>query len=98
MKEVHMIVQGKGGVGKSLISTILAQYLKEQLPEENIHCFDTDPVNRTFHRYQALQTEMVDIMDEHNNINSICWWRVCTLGDCRFLWTIKLYLQRALFS
>ena len=71
MKEVHMIVQGKGGVGKSLISTILAQYLKEQLPEENVHCFDTDPVNRTFHRYQALQTEMVDIMDEHNNINSI---------------------------
>ena len=29
MKEVHVIAQGKGGVGKSLSAIILAQYLKE---------------------------------------------------------------------
>ena len=30
MKEVHVIAQGKGGVGKSLSATILSQYLKEK--------------------------------------------------------------------
>ncbi|MDO4248595.1 MAG: conjugal transfer protein TraL [Neisseria sp.] len=71
MKEVHLIVQGKGGVGKSLISTIIAQYMKTKLPDESIHCYDTDPVNSTFSRYKALNAEIVNIMDEHNNINSI---------------------------
>jgi CO dehydrogenase nickel-insertion accessory protein CooC1 len=29
MKQAHFTLQGKGGVGKSLISALLVQYLKE---------------------------------------------------------------------
>jgi integrase len=45
--------QGKGGVGKSLVSAALAQYFRHRkiIP----HCFDTDPVNATFAQYQALE-------------------------------------------
>ena len=38
MKQVHFIVQGKGGVGKSLISTMLAQYLVENYL--NVYLFE----------------------------------------------------------
>ena len=30
MSKVHMMLQGKGGVGKSFISALLAQYQKER--------------------------------------------------------------------
>lgn len=46
MKEAHMIVQGKGGVGKSFASMILAQYMKEAAANE-VFCFDTDPAPQT---------------------------------------------------
>lgn len=69
MKEVHFVVQGKGGVGKSFCASVLAQYLQEnsQLP---LHCFDTDAVNPTFSRWQALNTQVVKILTEHNTIDT----------------------------
>ena len=38
---IHLTLQGKGGVGKSLIAAILAQYLKGKGRE--VRCIDTDP-------------------------------------------------------
>ena len=70
MKEVHFIVQGKGGVGKSLTSMILAQYLKAKAANDTVYCFDTDPVNKTFSRFKALSPEMVKILTENNTINT----------------------------
>ncbi|MBP6860780.1 MAG: conjugal transfer protein TraL [Neisseriaceae bacterium] len=69
MKEVHFIAQGKGGVGKSFIASLIAQYLKQQ-GEAQVHCFDTDPVNPTFSRYKALNVEVVKILTANNNIDS----------------------------
>ncbi|QIP46940.1 conjugal transfer protein TraL [Kingella kingae] len=68
MQEVHMIAQGKGGVGKSFISTLIAQYLQPKATQ--LHCYDTDPVNPTFSQYQALQPKVVNILTEDNNINT----------------------------
>jgi CO dehydrogenase nickel-insertion accessory protein CooC1 len=58
--QVHLILQGKGGVGKSLISSILGQY--SQSRKITPHCFDTDPVNATFAQYQALQAEHINVL------------------------------------
>jgi hypothetical protein len=44
--QVHLVLQGKGGVGKSMISAILGQYFHHKTTTP--HCFDTDPVNATF--------------------------------------------------
>jgi CO dehydrogenase maturation factor len=63
---IHLTLQGKGGVGKSLIASILAQYLKEKGRE--VRCIDTDPVNRTFAQYGALAADRLNLRDEHNRI------------------------------
>ena len=71
MREVHLIVQGKGGVGKSFTAAMLAQYLKAAANEEiPVYCFDTDPVNQTFSRFAALQPEVVKIMTADNIIDT----------------------------
>ena len=61
MAKIHMILQGKGGVGKSVIAAILAQY-KASKGHKTL-CIDTDPVNATFHGYQALGVRKISLMD-----------------------------------
>jgi len=63
---IHLTLQGKGGVGKSLVASVLAQYLKEQ--GKDVRCIDTDPVNRTFAQYSALGADRLNLRDEHNRI------------------------------
>lgn len=58
---VHFVLQGKGGVGKSLISTFLGQYF--QSIGAGVQCVDTDPVNQTFSKYKAMNAQHVKIMD-----------------------------------
>lgn len=62
MAKIHMVLQGKGGVGKSMIAAIIAQYKasKDQTPI----CIDTDPVNATFESYKALNVQRLNIMDD----------------------------------
>jgi hypothetical protein len=63
---IHLTLQGKGGVGKSLVASIIAQYLKDKGRE--VRCIDTDPVNRTFAQYAALSADRLNLRDEHNRI------------------------------
>ncbi len=61
MGKVHIMLQGKGGVGKSLICAMIAQYKRSK--EQTPLCIDTDPVNGTFHGYKALDVVKLDIME-----------------------------------
>lgn len=71
MREVHLIVQGKGGVGKSFTSMIVAQYIASAAQNGTpVHCFDTDPVNQTFSRYAALKPEIINILTADNTIDT----------------------------
>lgn len=65
--KIHTTMQGKGGVGKSFISAVTAQYKyhKGQKPL----CIDTDPINSTFHGFKALEVQRLEIMDG-DEINS----------------------------
>ena len=67
MPKINIILQGKGGVGKSFVASTLAQY-KKQKGEEPL-CIDTDPVNTTFASYKALDVTRLNIMDG-DEINS----------------------------
>lgn len=66
MAKIHLVLQGKGGVGKSVIAALIAQYKasKGQLPL----CIDTDPVNATFEGYKSLNVSRLNILvdDEIN--------------------------------
>lgn len=61
MATIHFIMQGKGGVGKSLIASLLAQYLS--ITGELPACYDTDPVNNTFAGYRAFDARIIEIME-----------------------------------
>lgn len=52
----HLVLQGKGGVGKTLVASILAQYL------DGATCWDTDPVNSSFAAIKALGARVVPIL------------------------------------
>ncbi|WP_066335831.1 conjugal transfer protein TraL [Azohydromonas lata] len=61
MTKIHTVLQGKGGVGKSAIASVLAQYIKTKGGEPT--CICTDPVNATFAGYKALNVHRVEIME-----------------------------------
>ena len=67
MAKVHLILQGKGGVGKSMIAAMLAQYKKSK--GITPLCIDTDPVNATFEGYKSLNVKRINIM-ENDEINT----------------------------
>ena len=61
MAKVHILLQGKGGVGKSFAAASLAQY-KAELGQSTLN-IDTDPVNSTFHGYAALNVRRIQLLD-----------------------------------
>ncbi|WP_324729644.1 conjugal transfer protein, TraL family [Pseudomonas chlororaphis] len=61
LNTTHWTLQGKGGVGKSFVSTVFTQYVIER--GYNAVCGDTDPVNSTFHRMTALNVMLVPITE-----------------------------------
>lgn len=65
---VHFVLQGKGGIGKTLVSAFLAQYIDDRFPE-TLECYDTDQENATFADYKAFNVKLVDVMNEDRTIN-----------------------------
>jgi hypothetical protein len=61
-------MQGKGGVGKSFVASILFQYLKKKGLE--VFGCDTDPVNNTFAGYKEFNITTVDIMSGNDIDNA----------------------------
>lgn len=64
MARVHLVMQGKGGVGKTFSATVLAQYLKAKGRE--VLCVDTDPVNATFAGFKELGATRLDLLEDES--------------------------------
>lgn len=60
MKQVHIILQGKGGVGKSLVASLVAQYLRSK--GDPFVAIDTDPNNATLSGYKSLNVKRLEVM------------------------------------
>ena len=60
MKTVHIVMQGKGGVGKTFVSSILTQFLQSK--KATVKCIDTDPVNASFADYKAYDVRRIQLM------------------------------------
>src|SRR5260370_4558855 len=56
---IHLVLQGKGGCGKSLIAGWLAEFLIQQ--GKQVHCVDGDPVNRSLSQYRSLAAENLQL-------------------------------------
>lgn len=57
--QVDFVLMGKGGVGKSVTASMLAQYFRSKGVAPL--CLDTDPVNATFSGYKGLEVERLEI-------------------------------------
>ena len=66
-KEVHLIIQGKGGVGKTLVSSLLMQYFIDQ--DRKVIGLDTDPVNRSFKDINSLKIQTVNLYKNNQDTN-----------------------------
>jgi len=66
-RAARFILQGKGGVGKSMIAALLFQYLQNK--DVEVLGIDTDPNNSTFKNYGALDVTQLDLL-ENDNINT----------------------------
>jgi hypothetical protein len=60
MKQVHITLQGKGGIGKSFVSSLIAQNLKDK--GESVICIDTDPINATLSSFKGLNVKQINLM------------------------------------
>ena len=68
LRKVHFILNSKGGVGKSFIAFLLAQYYR-QLGEPAL-CFDADATTATFSSFAALDVTRILLMDEGRVLNT----------------------------
>src|SRR6202140_2020640 len=59
---IHILLQGKGGVGKSLISAILSQYLLSK--GQDVRGIDADPVNQTLSEYRGLAVSRLNLLKQ----------------------------------
>lgn len=59
MSTIHFILQGKGGVGKTLTSSFLMQYLGNN--DDSLLGIDTDSVNHTFSQYKSYNIKEYNI-------------------------------------
>lgn len=70
-KNYHFVLQGKGGVGKTTVSTFITQYVKDYLKQDYL-AIDTDQVNASFASFKDLNVEQVNLMEE-NRITDKGW-------------------------
>ena len=61
MAKIHLVLQAKGGVGKSFISAMLAQYHHAQ--GKTPLCIDTDTMNATFTGYAAWNVRKLTLLN-----------------------------------
>jgi len=59
---IHLVLQGKGGVGKTVVASWLAEFLLTRA--ESVRCIDGDPVNRSLGQYKALEADRLDLVND----------------------------------
>src|ERR1700733_7212966 len=59
---VHLVLQGKGGAGKSVVASWLAEFLMKS--GKPVCCIDGDPVNRSLGQYKALRAEKLELVNQ----------------------------------
>lgn len=71
---VHFVLQGKGGVGKSVVASWLAEFLATH--GQKVCAVDADPINRSLGQYKGLKPELLDLVNadglvERNRFDSL---------------------------
>lgn len=62
MNQIHFVMNGKGGIGKSIVAYNIAQFIKSLDPGSI--CIDTDPLTPTLYNYKALDPVHIQIASD----------------------------------
>ena len=77
MPKVNFILNGKGGIGKSHVATLLAERYMREGPDKVV-CVDTDPVNQTFASYGAFKARRLELVEKNavkeKNFDQLMEW------------------------
>lgn len=63
----HLLLSGKGGVGKSVVARLLAEFLADE--GDPPMAIDADPVNASFAAVPAFNAKTADLIDDDQKIN-----------------------------
>ncbi len=61
MARVNLVLGAKGGIGKSFIAALMAQYMIDNFIDKSVTCIDLDFKTQTFSKYRGLDVDLVDI-------------------------------------
>jgi len=64
MAKLYLTLGDKGGIGKSFIAALMAQYIVDNMTDTRPVCIDMDMKNRTFSRYKVLGVELIDVRSD----------------------------------
>ena len=59
MHKIHVVLAGKGGIGKTFVASLIAQAVQER--GEPLLCLDADPVNASLNEIRGLRAEPVNL-------------------------------------
>jgi CobQ/CobB/MinD/ParA nucleotide binding domain len=68
---IHLVLQGKGGVGKTVVAGWLSEFLISR--GQAVQCIDGDPVNRSLAQYKALPVEKLDLVNQDGVVVRSCY-------------------------
>jgi cellulose biosynthesis protein BcsQ len=68
---IHLVLQGKGGVGKTVVAGWLSEFLISR--GQRVQCIDGDPVNRSLAQYKALPVEKLDLVNQDGVVVRSCY-------------------------
>ena len=66
-RQLHIVTQGKGGVGKTFVASLLCQAFKQD--GRVFTAYDLDPVNRSLMGFKSLGAKRWDLMNEAGEID-----------------------------
>ncbi|MDR1613556.1 MAG: hypothetical protein LBT97_12360 [Planctomycetota bacterium] len=61
MALINVTLGTKGGIGKSFVAALLAQYLMDNVLAKSPICVDLDYVTQTFANYRGLEVQYIDL-------------------------------------
>jgi DNA polymerase III delta prime subunit len=69
MRKIHLILQKNGGVGKSLVASLLTQYLIGKNNNTSVICTAIGPFNCAISGYKSFDVNVIDIFNDDLSTN-----------------------------
>lgn len=63
---INIVLAGKGGVGKSMVASCLAQYFMSL--ERDLYCANVDPLSVGFNSYEDFNVDQINIRTNHGEL------------------------------